>query len=448
MDKPCVFKDCTKPGDPRRKGYCEGHNKQRYRHGVENLKPLVKQPNRGCKVTGCIGRHMAKGYCNIHYKRWRYHNLKTGRIKAARVCTYPKCNLPHAAKGYCKSHYAQLQRGEPVRAIRQSSQGCEFPGCIRPHHGWGYCAAHLKQKQRGDTLRPLRKKNPIPVADRVCKFEGCPGTYHAKGYCGGHYRQVIEGKPLTPLITYFRNAGEVPCLKPECETMSYCKGLCKKHYFQRRWNIYTERRKRGLKPKPRRGTSYLVDEMAAAARKRPATPFVRVNLKKTKTKTLPKNPKTAPLIQPSLQGDDRNIPNVGIYGMEGAPFKSCSHMPEAWAACRLTAEEAAWVSGLSTDQVQSVVSEKGLTLMDVTPAPYNFGRPPSLNRTVKNGEPWITCRTCRHEGPVADFRVSKGNVDGVSTLCRECAAEYDRQRNRERTKRRRAARLQPVQEMT
>lgn len=41
-----------------------------------------------CSVTGCVGRHLAKGYCSAHYQRWRSHGdpLHVPTDKLCRAC--------------------------------------------------------------------------------------------------------------------------------------------------------------------------------------------------------------------------------------------------------------------------------------------------------------------------------------------------------------------------
>jgi len=70
---------------------------------------------RGCKVLGCEREHACKGYCNLHYLRWRKYGDPDFAVRVRdpnppEVCTVPDCHGKHVAKGYCWRHYKQVER--------------------------------------------------------------------------------------------------------------------------------------------------------------------------------------------------------------------------------------------------------------------------------------------------------------------------------------------------
>ena len=70
---------------------------------------------RGCKVPGCERDHACKGYCNLHYLRWRKHGDPDFAVRVRdphppEVCTVPDCHGKHVAKGFCWRHYKQMKR--------------------------------------------------------------------------------------------------------------------------------------------------------------------------------------------------------------------------------------------------------------------------------------------------------------------------------------------------
>jgi hypothetical protein len=57
-----------------------------------------------CTVEGCKRKHYrAKGYCNVHYKKWRHGELTHGRYK---ICTKEGCRKPRAKGSLCAEHSA------------------------------------------------------------------------------------------------------------------------------------------------------------------------------------------------------------------------------------------------------------------------------------------------------------------------------------------------------
>ncbi len=56
-----------------------------------------------CTVEKCKRPYRAKGYCRIHYKKWRRGELsKTGRYK---TCGREDCRKPMAQGGLCADHF-------------------------------------------------------------------------------------------------------------------------------------------------------------------------------------------------------------------------------------------------------------------------------------------------------------------------------------------------------
>lgn len=110
-----------------------------------------------CQAKDCEGTAVARGYCDMHYRRV----LKTGDpgppgpLRVRGTCSAPDCEQPVDAKGLCHGHYQRHLRGDP------------------------------------DIHTPLRGSR------RECRVETCDRDVHAKGYCGAHYKRVLaHGDPL------------------------------------------------------------------------------------------------------------------------------------------------------------------------------------------------------------------------------------------------------------
>ena len=60
-----------------------------------------------CSVDGCDRRYRARGFCNLHYLRWRRHGDPL-TVRTRPKCVF--CDQPHRARGFCWSHYARWRR--------------------------------------------------------------------------------------------------------------------------------------------------------------------------------------------------------------------------------------------------------------------------------------------------------------------------------------------------
>ncbi len=78
--------------------------------------------NRACKVEGCKGPYRARGYCRVHYQKWRRGKLPRPRFK---TCNHgvnklkrgekKECLQPVFRRGLCEEHY-QAKYGKKSEA--------------------------------------------------------------------------------------------------------------------------------------------------------------------------------------------------------------------------------------------------------------------------------------------------------------------------------------------
>jgi len=75
---------------------------------------------RKCKIDGCKRPYKSKGYCGVHYRKWRRGELDSKpRYK---TCSEENCNKPMFKMGYCEQHYsAWIASKHPERAKAESS---------------------------------------------------------------------------------------------------------------------------------------------------------------------------------------------------------------------------------------------------------------------------------------------------------------------------------------
>lgn len=65
---------------------------------VETPLPVVGEK---CRVEGCKRPYRAKGYCNVHYRKWRHGELPHRRYK---TCHAEGCHKPIVKGGVCEEH--------------------------------------------------------------------------------------------------------------------------------------------------------------------------------------------------------------------------------------------------------------------------------------------------------------------------------------------------------
>lgn len=106
---------------------------------------------------------------------------------AQRTCTIDGCMKPHSARGYCPMHYRRFKKhGDALYEPEPRPTECIIPDCGKKPYGHGWCQAHYaKWKKYGD---PLEQRYGLPP--KQCKADGCEkdGT-EGHGWCYLHYRR-------------------------------------------------------------------------------------------------------------------------------------------------------------------------------------------------------------------------------------------------------------------
>jgi len=75
--------------------------------------------SKSCKAEKCKRPYRAKGYCNVHYKKWRRGELPHSRYD---ICNQDPCRKPQHLRGLCDEHYkAKFGKKEAEVAAPEAS---------------------------------------------------------------------------------------------------------------------------------------------------------------------------------------------------------------------------------------------------------------------------------------------------------------------------------------
>jgi hypothetical protein len=214
---------------------------------------------RTCTIDGCERPQQARGWCPMHYKRWRRNGDPTtitrrSPTETPDTCTVPGCDKPHRARGWCQAHYrrwcltgdvgeATLRRPTgtwtsedrhivhaPDHPLGRSAGGthaarivlfdkigygphcchwCRTPITWRAPTYTGSGAQIHTDHVNGDTLddRPEnlvqscppcngKRSDPRHPKRQVCTVDDCHQRHHARGYCPMHYGRAVRAGSL------------------------------------------------------------------------------------------------------------------------------------------------------------------------------------------------------------------------------------------------------------
>jgi len=149
-----------------------------------------------CSVSGCDRKVWARGWCRLHYERWREHGdpiaTKTRVRKVPARCTVDACSEPSVAHGWCKRHYNQRYRQRVPKIAKRVPRkvvACSILGCEEEAKARGWCNKHYARWRRHGDPTVLRER-------RLCTFPGCTDKHSARGFCAKHlWRWSRHGDP-------------------------------------------------------------------------------------------------------------------------------------------------------------------------------------------------------------------------------------------------------------
>lgn len=144
-----------------------------------------------CSIDGCEKPVLGRGWCNMHYSRWRRNGDVNDPGRKVRYCTIDGCEKPRAAHGLCMMHHLRKIRGtknatEPG-PLRIYADACKVVGCERPYSGLGYCSLHEQRFRKHGDPGPLGLTR---WGNRTCSAAGCDDQHHANGFCAFHNKHA------------------------------------------------------------------------------------------------------------------------------------------------------------------------------------------------------------------------------------------------------------------
>ena len=173
-----------------------------------------------CSIEGCERKYKARGYCNLHYRRWLKKNNPP--------CAIDGCSTPRLARGWCVTHYQRWERyGDPnikgrdvysdpeeSFAARAEWQGDCLVWTGRLTDGGYGLVHHNGTRVRAHRYAWQRVHGPIPDGmqiDHICYNRACVNIQHLRLATHAENTRNRSGARLNTItgvrnVTVFRNS--------------------------------------------------------------------------------------------------------------------------------------------------------------------------------------------------------------------------------------------------
>jgi len=102
-----------------------------------------------CIIEGCSKKSRARGWCTMHYQRWKSNgNPLINQKPTGRICCIDGCDKKHKSNGYCSQHEANFKRnGNPITDLKRYDTFLDAYNyyVIKNKEGcWGWSGSKLK----------------------------------------------------------------------------------------------------------------------------------------------------------------------------------------------------------------------------------------------------------------------------------------------------------------
>lgn len=122
------------------------------------------------------------------------HYRTEGFMKPTRICAVDDCDREIWCRGWCSVHYQRWRRhGDPLTLVNMTGDGCSVADCDRPYYGRGFCELHHRRlRLHGDPAIVLPGNTAAGVAntswmgDRLGYAAAHSRVYAAFGVASGH----------------------------------------------------------------------------------------------------------------------------------------------------------------------------------------------------------------------------------------------------------------------
>ena len=108
-----------------------------------------------CKIKGCSNNSKARGWCSMHWTRWKRHGDPLYiKYFVKKTCSVDACNRHTSGLGYCSMHYQRLKNNGSPHVSKyekwHKSEYCNVDGCGNKRIVKGMCQKHyLRVKNNG-----------------------------------------------------------------------------------------------------------------------------------------------------------------------------------------------------------------------------------------------------------------------------------------------------------
>jgi len=178
----------------------------------------VAQSTDTCSIEGCTSGVLARGWCSMHYARWKRQGEpgEPGAMRGARLnrsCLVAGCTRRYKAKGMCTMHYNRsVVHGDlgPAGLMRVRNV-CSVDDCEKCVVGQGLCGTHrYRMRMHGNTGNPRPTENER-FWKYVNKTDWCwnwTGTQNGRGY--GFFAPEKSGNVQVHRYAYEKLRGPIP----------------------------------------------------------------------------------------------------------------------------------------------------------------------------------------------------------------------------------------------
>lgn len=145
-----------------------------------------------CKEEGCVKPHWGRGFCSMHYQRWRKSPSQYSPRVDSTTCSIDGCDGKRVSRGWCGKHYYRWQNyGDPLITKNNTEHNgrCGVLGCNNAYCMRGMCNSHRTTiLDKGFTLEAYNNMlTEQGFRCAICRedFTSTPNIDHDHACCPG-----------------------------------------------------------------------------------------------------------------------------------------------------------------------------------------------------------------------------------------------------------------------